>query len=535
MVLEFIGADREVTGSCHYLNAAGKHILIDYGMEQGRDIWVNADLPVAPDRIDFVLLTHAHIDHTGHLPLLYKNGFRGRVVTTPATEQLCRIMLKDTAHIQEQEAEWRNRKNQRAGLPMVEPIYTADDAENCLRLFETSDYHEKKKLADGIIVRFIDVGHLLGSASIEIWITEGDDTRKIVFSGDIGNTGKPLIRDPEYLDGADYVVMESTYGDRFHLKEKVDHAAELAEIMQETFDRGGNVVMPTFAVGRTQELLYFLRKIREEDMIQGHPDYEVWVDSPLALEATEVFQNNLIDCFDEETRELVQAGINPIKFAGLRTAVTAEESKAINFLPNPKVIISAAGMCDAGRIRHHLKHNLWRPDSTVVFAGYQAVGTLGRLLQDGAESVKLFGEKIEVHAKIAKMQDMSSHADKDGLIRWIQAITKPAPSQVFIVHGDDEVAEGFAGVLTNEYGIPAEAPFSGSVYDLVEGKWLKKTEGIPVEREAEDLRMENGNYVRLVNSLDRLQALIRNSSGYPNADLQKFAEQIDALCEKWTR
>ena len=240
MVLEFIGADREVTGSCHYLNAAGKHILIDYGMEQGRDIWVNADLPVAPDRIDFVLLTHAHIDHTGHLPLLYKNGFRGRVVTTPATEQLCRIMLKDTAHIQEQEAEWRNRKNQRAGLPMVEPIYTADDAENCLRLFETSDYHEKKKLADGIIVRFIDVGHLLGSASIEIWITEGDDTRKIVFSGDIGNTGKPLIRDPEYLDGADYVVMESTYGDRFHLKEKVDHAAELAEIMQETFDRGGN-------------------------------------------------------------------------------------------------------------------------------------------------------------------------------------------------------------------------------------------------------------------------------------------------------
>jgi len=532
MILEFIGADHEVTGSCHYLNVNGKHILVDYGMEQGRNIFVNADLPVPASEIDFVLLTHAHIDHTGMVPLLYKNGFRGRIITTPATRELCQIMLKDTAHIQETEAEWRNRKGQRAGAEMVEPVYTMEDAVEVLRLFETADYQEKKKLDEGIIIRFVDVGHLLGSASIEVWLTEDGVSKKIVFSGDIGNTGKPLIRDPEYIEEADYVVMESTYGNRFHDKEKTDHAAELAAIMQETFDRGGNVVMPAFAVGRTQELLYFLRRIREDNMITGHPDYEVWVDSPLAMEATEVFKNNLMDCFDDETQELVREGINPIQFEGLRTAVTAEESKAINFMENPKVIISAAGMCDAGRIRHHLKHNLWRKESTIVFAGYQAEGTLGRILQDGAETVKIFGETIEVHAKFAQMKDMSSHADQNGLIRWITAF-KEKPSQVFIVHGDDNVMTEFLELLTKNYGFTADAPFSGSVYDLAKGMWLKQTEGIPVSPEVETAIQRNTVYSHVVEAADRLRKIIEASTGAPNKDLKKLASQINALCDKW--
>jgi len=532
MILEFIGADHEVTGSCHYLNVNGKHILVDYGMEQGRNIFVNADLPVPASEIDFVLLTHAHIDHTGMVPLLYKNGFRGRIITTPATRELCQIMLKDTAHIQETEAEWRNRKGQRAGAEMVEPVYTMEDAVEVLRLFETADYQEKKKLDEGIIIRFVDVGHLLGSASIEVWLTEDGVSKKIVFSGDIGNTGKPLIRDPEYIEEADYVVMESTYGNRFHDKEKTDHAAELAAIMQETFDRGGNVVMPAFAVGRTQELLYFLRRIREDNMITGHPDYEVWVDSPLAMEATEVFKNNLMDCFDDETQELVREGINPIQFEGLRTAVTAEESKAINFMENPKVIISAAGMCDAGRIRHHLKHNLWRKESTIVFAGYQAEGTLGRILQDGAETVKIFGETIEVHAKFAQMKDMSSHADQNGLIRWITAF-KEKPSQVFIVHGDDNVMTEFLELLTKNYGFTADAPFSGSVYDLAKGMWLKQTEGIPVSPEVETAIQRNTVYSHVVEAADRLRKIIEASTGAQNKDLKKLASQINALCDKW--
>ena len=535
MILEFIGADHEVTGSCHYLNVCGKHILVDYGMEQGRNYFENMPLPVPASEIDFVIVTHAHIDHTGNLPLLYKEGFRGRIVTTPATRALCNIMLRDTAHIQESEAEWKNRKAQRAGNSLVEPVYTMDDALGCLELFESCDYLEKKQLAEGIICRFIDVGHLLGSASVEFWLTEDGVKKKIVFSGDIGNVGKPLIRDPSYVDDGDYAVMESTYGDRFHLKDNVDHARELAGIMQETFDRGGNVVMPAFAVGRTQELLYFLRKIREEDMVKGHPDYEVWVDSPLAMEATEVFRNNLIDCFDEDTQELVRQGINPISFEGLRTAVSADESKAINFLENPKVIISAAGMCDAGRIRHHLKHNLWREECTIVFAGYQAEGSFGRILQDGAETVKLFGETIEVKAKIAMMQDMSSHADQDGLVKWITSFKKQMPEQVFVVHGDDAVTEHFCGLLRSQYGITADAPFSGSIFDLKTGTWIKRTEGIPIKKETEDLKQVSGPYANLLEAAKRLTEVIKANEGGANKDLKKFTEELNKLCDKWMR
>lgn len=533
MILEFIGADHEVTGSCHYLECAGTKLLVDYGMEQGVNVFENAPLPVAPAELDAVLLTHAHIDHAGLLPLLFAHGFRGRIITTNASKALSNIMLRDSAHIQESEADWRNRRALRAGTPLVTPLYTTQDAADALKLFEGFDYREMVEIGEHVRARFIDAGHLLGSASIEVWLEEEGVKKKIVFSGDIGNLNKPLIKDPQYIEEADYVVMEATYGDRYH-KPGVDHSAELARIMQSTFDRGGNVIIPAFAVGRTQELLYFIRRIKQEGLIKGHEGFEVYVDSPLAVEAISVFRANLMDCLDEETRELVKAGINPIAFEGLKTAVTLEESQQINFDPNPKVIISASGMCDAGRIRHHLKHNLWREDSTVVFAGYQSVGTLGRTLQDKSESVKLFGESIMVNAEIETLESISSHADKGGLERWIGAFS-PRPEAVFIVHGEDSVCEGFERNLREQFGIHAKAPFSGSIFDLAKGVWIQETTGVPISKEAEKSRRESGVYLRLIAAGERLNAVIKSSRGGSNKDLAKFADQINALCDKWMR
>ena len=439
MKLIFIGADHEVTGSCHYLNACGKHILVDYGMEQGVNAFENCDLPVAESMIDYVLLTHAHVDHSGMLPLLSARGFRGQILTTEATADLCSIMLRDCAHIQMQEAEWKNRKAKRSsGVEPHEPVYTMEDAENAIKRIVPCPYDTKIDLCDGIQIRFTDVGHLLGSSSIEVWATEEGQMRKIVFSGDIGNKNQPLIKDPAKTEEADYVVMESTYGDRLHPTDRPDYVRELAQILQETFDRGGNVVIPSFAVGRTQEILYFIRKIKEDKLVQGHGNFPVYVDSPLAVEATGIFHKNEISCFDEEAMSLVKQGINPIAFPNLRLSITSDESKAINFENTPKVIISASGMCEAGRIRHHLKHNLWRPECTILFVGYQAVGTLGRMLVEGTDEVKLFGEPIEVRAQIKTMAGLSGHADKDGLIEWVEGF-KERPRKVFVVHGEDSV------------------------------------------------------------------------------------------------
>ena len=369
MKLTFLGATHEVTGSCYLLEACQKRVLIDYGMEQGEDIFENAELPVKPSDIDMVLLTHAHMDHSGKLPLLYKEGFQGQIFSTAATADLCEIMLRDSAHIQMFEAEWKNRKGMRAGREMVQPLYDMEDAEGALRCFVRCRYGEEIRIAEGIRIRFIDAGHLLGSSSIEVWVKEGKTEKKIVFSGDIGNCNQPLIRDPQYPTQADYVLMESTYGDRSH-DAPADYATALAEVIQRTFDRRGNVVVPSFAVGRTQEMLYFIRRIKEEGLVHGHDGFEVWVDSPLAIEATNIFRQHMWSDFDDEATELVERGINPIGFEGLRTSVTAEDSRAINEKPQPKVILSASGMCDAGRIKHHLKHNLWRKESTILFVGY---------------------------------------------------------------------------------------------------------------------------------------------------------------------
>lgn len=530
MKLIFVGAAHEVTGSCHYLNACGKHILVDYGMEQGVNVFENCELPVQEAYIDYVLLTHAHIDHSGMIPQLTARGFRGQIMTTEATADLCSIMLRDCAHIQMQEAEWKNRKAKRSsGESQSEPIYTMEDADAAIRRIVPCGYGQEIELCEGIKIRFTDVGHLLGSASIEVWVTEEDVTRKIVFSGDIGNKNQPLIKNPALTESADYVVMESTYGDRLHSTERPDYIGELTQILKDTFDRGGNVVIPSFAVGRTQEILYFLRKIKVEGLVKGHEDFPVYVDSPLAVEATGIFHKNEMQCFDGEAMDLVRAGINPIAFPGLRLTVTSDESKAINFENTPKVIISASGMCEAGRIRHHLKHNLWREECTILFVGYQAVGTLGRALIEGVDEVKLFGETIGVRASIRTLIGMSGHADKEGLIEWIEGFSEK-PRRVFVVHGEDAVCKSFAECLKVEHGIKSYAPYSGTVFNLLTDKLEYEGLPIPVKKKA---RTVSDVFSRLLAAGQRLLAVIHKNEGGANKDLAKFADQITALCDKW--
>lgn len=532
MKLMFIGADHEVTGSCHYLEACEKRILIDYGMEQGVNVFENAELPVQESLIDYVLLTHAHIDHTGMLPALYAKGFRGRIFATEATADLCSIMLRDCAHIQQQEAEWKNRKAKRNNqMDAVVPAYTMEDADGAIRALVPCVYGQKVELCEGIQIRFTDIGHLLGSSSIEVWLTEGNSSKKIVFSGDIGNLNQPLICDPKYTEDADYVVMESTYGNRIHSEYKPDYVKELAEIIQETFDRGGNVVIPSFAVGRTQEMLYFIRQIKAEELIAGHPDFPVYLDSPLAVAATEIFNRNIESCFDKEAIELVRQGINPISFPGLKRSITSEESKMINFDSEPKVIISASGMCEAGRIRHHLKHNLWRPESTILFVGYQAVGTLGRAIVEGAETVKLFGEPVTIRAQIRTLVGMSGHADKNGLIAWIQGFQEK-PRRVFIVHGEDSICKEFAECLKVEYGYHTYAPYSGTEFDLAADRLLYEASPIPVKKK---VFIVSDIFNRLVAAGKRLMAVIEKNRGGTNKELGRFADQINALCDKYDR
>ena len=533
MRLTFSGAAHEVTGSCHYLEACGHKIFIDYGMEQGEDFFENQPVAAAAAEIDYVFLTHAHIDHSGLLPLLYAEGFRGIVFATNATKQLCGIMLRDSAHIQEFEAEWKNRKGRRAGKPEVVPTYTMEDAEGVLEHFAGCDYNKIIDVCPGIRIRFTDVGHLLGSSCIEIWLSENGMQKKIVFSGDVGNTNQPLIKDPSTVEEADYVVIESTYGDRSHGQTRPDYVEELSRIIQETFDRGGNVVIPSFAVGRTQEMLYFIRQIKAENRIKGHDNFEVYVDSPLAIEATTIFNQNIYECFDEEAMTLVNQGINPITFPGLKTSVSSEESKAINFDSRPKVILSASGMCEAGRIRHHLKHNLWRPECTVLFVGYQANGTLGRALVEGAQEVKLFGETIEVFAHIEQLAGISGHADKQGLIRWLQGFKKK-PERVFVVHGEDAVCDVFTECLRNEYGYDAVAPYSGTSYELTDNSCV--VEAVPVRKSKKAAaRKASSVFERLVAAGRRLMVVIQHNEGGANKDLARLADQINNLCDKWDR
>lgn len=533
MKIMFYGAAHEVTGSCTLLEACGKTIMIDSGLEQGRDIYENADLPILPAQVDYLLLTHAHIDHSGKIPALTSGGFSGHIYATAATVKLCNIMLLDSAHIQEFEAGWRNRKAKRAGTAPYIPLYTAEDAAKALKQFVSCDYETEYSLCDGISIKFTDAGHLLGSASITVTVTEGGKTERIVFSGDLGNVDRPLINDPAQPESADYIVIESTYGNRLH-GERPDYITQLTQIIQETLDRGGNVVIPSFAVGRTQELLYLLRIIKEKGLIKGHDRFPVYVDSPLAVEATEIYSGSMLQYYDPETRKLLENGINPIKFPDLKLSVTSDDSVAINIDKTPKIILSASGMCEAGRIRHHLKHNLWRKESTILFVGYQAEGTLGRSLIEGTQTVRLFGESIKVSAHIEKLEGISGHADKKILLSWLEGF-KQKPKMIFVNHGEDGTCDEFARTVTEVLNIPAVAPYNASAYDLITGICTERGNREKIAGRAEPRGRTSAVFDRLLTAYKRLGSVIEKYQRGSNKDIAAFADRITALCNKWDK
>ena len=543
MKLYFIGADHEVTGSCHVIEVNGQYIMLDCGLEQGRDIYVNEDLPVPVSQIDAVLLSHAHIDHSGLLPKLYKDGFYGKIYCTDATKQLCEVMLMDSAHIQETEVEWSNRKAKRSGKKQAKPLYTVEDAEDVMRSFVTVKYGETFSPVEGVTVRYEDGGHILGSAIIYLTLEENGHSKTLVFTGDLGNTGMPIVNDPSIRETTDYVITESTYGDRLH--NKVDNPLkQLSDIMNRTFERGGNVVIPAFAVGRTQEILYFIREILENNMLT-YTDFDVYVDSPMAVEATAIFEDNTFGYYDEESMKIIKEGGHPLIFPNLKISVTTEESKQINESVKPCVIISASGMCSDGRIKHHLKHNLWRKECTIALAGYQAEGTLGRRLADGEEDVRIFQEDIHVAAEIVQLQDVSAHADLDGLIHWLSD-NPEKPDHVFAVHGDDAVCTSYAKLLQEEFGYHASAPYTGYVFDLLHNKYLstdepdlvltaeEKKEKIKEDQNREqDTYSQNKYYNELMEKGKKLIRLIEKRKDAKNSELKKFLKEVDKLVDRW--
>ena len=454
MKIQFCGASTGVTGSCHLITTEKHKILLDCGQFQGgkaQDALNYEEFPFDPAEIDFVILSHAHIDHCGRIPLLVKRGFKGDIYCTDATADLLDVMLKDGGYIHEKEAEWKNRKNERAGRAMVEPLYTYNDAVDSLKFVKPVLYDQLVELNEQMKMVFNDAGHILGSAITELWITEDDNVSKLVFSGDLGVMDRPILRNPTIIKKADYVIMETTYGNRLHPKNSMD-VKKLMDIIRKTAKRGGTTVIPSFAVGRTQELIYELNRVYDSDS-EYHKDFEnimVYVDSPMATTATEVFKKNA-QVFDDETKEYIMKGDNPLDFKNLKFTRTSEESMWLNTDNEPKVIISASGMCEAGRIRHHLKHNLWNSKSSIIFVGYQAEGTLGKLLVEGAKEVTLFGEKIQVNAEIYNLEGFSGHADRDGLQAWLKGFQKE-PKHIFLVHGEQQAKEDFAETVRKELG-----------------------------------------------------------------------------------
>ncbi|MCX7843155.1 MAG: MBL fold metallo-hydrolase [Clostridia bacterium] len=466
MKITFLGAAKTVTGSCYLIETKNSRFLVDCGMFQGhsKENALNEEpFPFNPSELDFILLTHCHIDHSGRIPKAFVEGFKGEVIATKATAELCGIMLPDCGHIQELEIEWQNRKRQRAGKALLKPIYTYQDALDCIKLFRGVSYDEVIKLNDEVRVRFNDAGHILGSAIIELWINENNEETKLVFTGDLGNKDMPILRDATFIESADYLVIESTYGNRLH-SEEGNKVERFMDIINETIEKGGNVIIPSFAVGRTQEIIYDLnmKRGKYDEKLQKFLNVPVYVDSPLATSATEIFRRNL-DCFDDEARKYIENGDNPLDFPGLKFTQSADESRSLNEKKESMIIISASGMCEAGRIKHHLKHNLWRKDSTILFVGYQAQGTLGRKLVDGAKKVKLFGEDITVNARIEMIDGFSGHADRDGLLGWISKFNKK-PKKIFIVHGEEEGMSEFSNSIKERFGIESIIPSKGESY-----------------------------------------------------------------------
>lgn len=468
MKIKFCGASTGVTGSCHLLSSGSHKLLLDCGQFQGgkaQDALNYERFPFDATEIECVVLSHAHIDHCGRLPLLVKRGFEGKIYCTDATADLLSVMLRDSAYIHEKEAEWKNRKAERAGRELSEPLYTIQDAEKTLTMLAPILYDQQIEINPDMKIVFNDAGHILGSAITEIWVSEDDKESKIVFSGDIGMSNRPILRDPTYIKKADYVIMETTYGNRIH-KELGTGVKRLIEIILSTIKRGGNVVIPSFAVGRTQELIYELNRFYDSnnEYRDELDKINVYVDSPMATTATEIFRRNA-QVFDDETREYILKGDNPLDFKNLKFTRSSKESQALNFNKEPKVIISASGMCEAGRIRHHLKHNLWDARNSIVFVGYQGQGTLGRSLIDGIKMVTLFGEEIQVNAEIHNLEGFSGHADQNGLFTWI-AHFKQKPKKIFLVHGETESKKDFAKLINEKLGYEPIVVMGNSEFEL---------------------------------------------------------------------
>ena len=511
-----MGAVKGVTGSCHLIEFKDKKLLLDCGLFQGRDEELNyQEMDFDPASIDYLLLSHSHIDHSGRIPLLVKKGFKGTVYCSKATYELCEIMLLDSAHIQEMEVEWQNRKARRAGKPLVEPLYTQEDANKSLEYFKPVLYDQIIRIDDNITVRFNDAGHVLGSSIIEMWFKDGSEIIKVVYSGDIGTKEKPILNDPAIIDYADYVIMEATYGNRVH--EDVEKRDEtLINIILKTVLRGGTVIIPSFAVGRTQEIIYELNKYYDAhlsdfgtstNLLKNVP---VYVDSPLAVKATEVFKRNA-GVFDEEARDLLKKGDNPLKFDNLHFTQSVEESKALNFSDEPKIIISSSGMCEAGRIRHHLKHNLWKKNSSIVFVGYQAEGTLGQRIRDGAKKVKLFGEEIHVNAEIYNVEGFSGHADKNGLLNWLKGF-KEKPCRLFIVHGEGQAKEDFAKEVEQQLGIECIIPEYNEVYEI-KGRGQVECVQVSKERLAAYSKLSPEHVQQMMEELNEMREMFQHTLG----------------------
>jgi metallo-beta-lactamase family protein len=468
MKIKFCGAAAGVTGSCHLVTTDRHKVLLDCGQFQGgkaMDALNFEDFPFNPEEIDFVILSHAHIDHCGRLPLLVKRGFKGKIYCTDATADLIEVMLKDSGYIHEKEAEWKNKKAERANKEKVEPLYTVKDAVESLKYVVPVLYDQLIHFNEKLKFVFNDAGHILGSAIIEFWVEENDNVSKIVFSGDLGVMDRPLLKDPTIIKSADYLIMETTYGNRLH-PENATSIDELMKIVIETTKRGGTVVIPSFAVGRTQELIFELNRFYEKygEYREFLDNIMVYVDSPMATTATEVFRKNA-NLFDEDTKKYILSGDNPLDFKNLKFTRTSEESKALNLNESPKIIISASGMCEAGRIRHHLKHNLWNKKSSIVFVGYQAEGTLGRLIVEGIKDVTLFGEEIHVNAQIHNLEGFSGHADSQGLLAWLSGF-KIQPKQIFFVHGELESKQAFAALVKDKLDFNSIIVEGVSEYEL---------------------------------------------------------------------
>ena len=519
MKITFLGATRTVTGSNFLVEGGGKKFLVDCGMWQGKaeqEMENSQEFEFNPSEIDFMLLTHAHIDHSGRIPKLYNEGFRNKVYAHKATCDLCTLMLPDSGHIQETEAEWKNKKRKRKGEEPIEPIYTAEDAVRCLEIFEPVQYDQIIEITPEIHVRFNDAGHMLGSSIIEVWVKEGDKETKTVFTGDIGNNDIPLLSPPTMIEDTDFLVMESTYGSRLHMRN--DEKAEIfLDVVSETLDNGGTVVIPSFAVGRTQEILYEINKLKDEygDDEEFRRKYKtimkapVYVDSPLAISATEVFRENT-EIFDEETKEEIMRGDNPLEFPGLKFTRTADESKVLNEDQTPSIIISASGMCEVGRIKHHLKHNLWNPKSTILFVGYQAPGTLGYSIVNGAKTVKIFGEEIAVNARIEYIEGYSGHADQELLMNCIYSYIKK-PKHIFLVHGEPESQDVLADKIEEETKIGVTIPEFGETYELSDEIVMTHK----IER-----RVNKTIKSEILQRLGKLKEELKDMEIYVNQDLQ---------------